>query len=44
MNRFGYRVRFEAGNIIYKETVIEAAEGIGHFEPLKHYAEVHLSY
>lgn len=42
MNRFGYRVRFEAGNIIYKETVTEAAEGIGHFEPLKHYAEVHL--
>ncbi len=42
MNRFGYRVRFEAGNIIYKETVTEAVEGIGHFEPLKHYAEVHL--
>lgn len=42
MSRFGYRVHFETGNIIYKETVTEAVEGIGHFEPLKHYAEVHL--
>nr|WP_298876136.1 translation factor GTPase family protein [uncultured Mogibacterium sp.] len=42
MRRFGYSVRFETGSIIYKETVIEPVEGVGHFEPLRHYAEVHL--
>ncbi|ASS37772.1 translation factor GTPase family protein [Mogibacterium pumilum] len=42
MSRFGYGVRFETGSIIYKETVIEPVEGVGHFEPLRHYAEVHL--
>ncbi len=40
--RFGYDVTFGKGNIIYKETIAEPAEGIGHFEPLRHYAEVHL--
>lgn len=40
--RFGVSVEFGARNIIYKETIAEAVIGIGHFEPLKHYAEVHL--
>ena len=42
MSRFGYEVRFESGGIIYKETICSAVEGVGHFEPLRHYAEVHL--
>ena len=33
---------FDEGNIVYKETILEPVEGIGHFEPLRHYAEVHL--
>lgn len=40
--RFGIAVTFGKGNIIYKETINETVEGIGHFEPLRHYAEVHL--
>ena len=40
--RFGTEVNFGAGSIVYKETITQAAEGIGHFEPLRHYAEVHL--
>lgn len=40
--RFGVCVSFDAGNIVYKETIQTAAEGVGHFEPLRHYAEVHL--
>lgn len=40
--RFGLEVDFGAGSIVYKETIAEAAEGIGHYEPLRHYAEVHL--
>ena len=40
--RFGVEVSFGAGQIVYKETIAGAAEGIGHFEPLRHYAEVHL--
>lgn len=40
--RFGVRVEFGAGNIVYKETIEGATEGVGHFEPLRHYAEVHL--
>lgn len=40
--RFGISVEFGSGNIVYKETIEEAVEGIGHFEPLRHYAEVHL--
>ncbi len=40
--RFGYLVEFDKGNIVYKETIIEQVIGMGHFEPLKHYAEVHL--
>ena len=40
--RFGTAVTFGKERITYKETVTEAAEGVGHYEPLKHYAEVHL--
>ncbi len=40
--RFGINVKFGEGNIIYKETISKSAEGVGHFEPLRHYAEVHL--
>ena len=40
--RFGLNVEFGAGNIVYRETIAEPVEGIGHFEPLRHYAEVHL--
>lgn len=40
--RFGIRVSFGPGNIVYKETVTGMTEGVGHFEPLRHYAEVHL--
>lgn len=41
--RFGMDVSFGEGSILYKETVAEAVMGAGHFEPLRHYAEVHLS-
>lgn len=40
--RFGVLVEFGAGSIVYKETITEPVEGVGHFEPLRHYAEVHL--
>ncbi len=40
--RFGMDVTFDEGSIVYKETIAEPAMGIGHFEPLRHYAEVHL--
>lgn len=40
--RFGVSVEFDSGSIIYKETVAEPVEGVGHFEPLRHYAETHL--
>ena len=40
--RFGISVEFGSGNIVYKETIEEPVEGTGHFEPLRHYAEVHL--
>ena len=41
-DRFGFDVSFGRGSIIYKETITDTVEGIGHFEPLRHYAEVHL--
>ncbi len=41
-DRFGVRVDFDEGSIVYKETIAEPVEGVGHFEPLRHYAEVHL--
>jgi small GTP-binding protein len=40
--RFGVEVSFDAGRIVYKETIAHTVEGVGHFEPLRHYAEVHL--
>ena len=40
--RFNLTVDFEQGSILYKETIAQPAEGVGHFEPLRHYAEVHL--
>ncbi len=41
-DKFGISVAFGQGNIIYKETIASTVEGVGHFEPLRHYAEVHL--
>ncbi|MBD5544427.1 MAG: GTP-binding protein [Lachnospiraceae bacterium] len=42
LERFGVEVEFGEGHIVYKETIEEWAEGVGHYEPLRHYAEVHL--
>ena len=42
LERFGVRVAFGPGNIVYKETIAKPVEGVGHFEPLRHYAEAHL--
>ncbi len=41
-DRFGYEVSFGSGSVLYLETVSGTYEGMGHFEPLRHYAEVHL--
>jgi len=41
-DRFGLDVTFDVGSIIYKETIANRVEGVGHFEPLRHYAEAHL--
>lgn len=41
-DRFGVSVDFDSGSVIYKETVAAPVEGVGHFEPIRHYAEVHL--
>ena len=41
-DRFGLEADFGAGSILYRETIANTVEGIGHFEPLRHYAEVHL--
>lgn len=41
-DRFGFDVSFDKGSIIYKETIENTVEGVGHYEPLRHYAEVHL--
>ena len=40
--RFGLNVEFGPGGILYKETITEPMEGVGHYEPLRHYAEVHV--
>ncbi len=42
LERFGLEVDFDAGRIVYRETIARPVIGIGHFEPLRHYAEVHL--
>ena len=41
-DRFGLEIGFGSGSILYRETIANQVEGIGHFEPLRHYAEVHL--
>jgi ribosomal protection tetracycline resistance protein len=41
-SRFDIDVSFDSGKIVYKETIANTVEGVGHFEPLRHYAEVHL--
>ena len=40
--RFHVAADLDTGNVVYKETIANAVEGVGHFEPLRHYAEVHL--
>ncbi len=40
--RFGYNISFSDGTVAYKETIRNTVEGVGHYEPLRHYAEVHL--
>ena len=40
--RFGIEAQFGAGRVVYRETIAAPVEGVGHFEPLRHYAEVHL--
>ena len=42
VERFGLEVSFDAGGILYRETIAAPVEGVGHYEPLRHYAEVHL--
>ena len=42
LDRYGVEIGFGEGNIVYKETITKTVEGVGHFEPLRHYAEVHL--
>lgn len=42
LERFNIKISFGRGNIVYKETITNTVEGVGHFEPLRHYAEVHL--
>ena len=42
LERFGLEVTLGSGRIFYKETIENTVEGVGHFEPLRHYAEVHL--
>lgn len=41
-HQFNLDVSFDEGSILYKETITDSVEGVGHFEPLRHYAEVHL--
>ena len=41
-SRFGYEISLGTGRIVYRETILNEVEGIGHYEPLRHYAEVHL--
>lgn len=42
LERYHVNIDFDQGNIMYKETILETVEGVGHYEPLRHYAEVHL--
>ncbi|MBQ8603755.1 MAG: TetM/TetW/TetO/TetS family tetracycline resistance ribosomal protection protein [Oscillospiraceae bacterium] len=40
--RYGIEIDFDAGSVLYKETIANTVEGVGHYEPLRHYSEVHL--
>ena len=40
--RFGISIRFDTGSVVYKETIVSPVEGVGHYEPLRHYAEAHI--
>ena len=42
LERFGFETTFDEGDVVYRETIADTVEGVGHFEPLRHYAEVHL--
>lgn len=42
LERFGVDVKIDSGRVLYKETIKNTVEGVGHYEPLRHYAEVHL--
>ncbi len=42
LERLGIEVDFDAGSVVYRETIADTVEGVGHYEPLRHYAEVHL--
>jgi len=42
LDRFGFETTFDEGDVVYRETIETVVEGVGHFEPLRHYAEVHL--
>ncbi len=42
LDRFDVNLRLDKGRVLYRETIVKTVEGIGHFEPLRHYAEVHL--
>ncbi len=42
LQRFGIEISFDAGSVLYKETIANTVEGVGHYEPLRHYSEVHL--
>lgn len=42
VSRFGFTVTFSDGGIVYRETITDTVEGVGHYEPLRHYSEVHL--
>ena len=42
LEKFGVNIEIDKGNVLYKETIEDTVEGVGHYEPLKHYAETHL--
>ncbi|MBQ4369590.1 MAG: TetM/TetW/TetO/TetS family tetracycline resistance ribosomal protection protein, partial [Oscillospiraceae bacterium] len=42
LERFGMNIKIDSGRVMYKETIEDVVEGVGHYEPLRHYAEVHL--
>lgn len=42
LERYGFLIHYDEGRITYLETILDKVEGVGHFEPLRHYAEVHI--